>query len=105
MADFIWIIGAIAAVLGGGFFYSRYKNHQISILEKRNKELSDANAVAENEVNKAEQKAKAADASRDLADSIYRAVEENTKKAEDSDTPLSSEDMRIAKDIMDNHRS
>ena len=104
MDNLLFIAGIIIAALGGGFAYSRYKNHQISQLEKQAKDLSEKKARAEYGRISAEKRADAAEASRDFERKVHEAIADRKETAADSDTPLSDEDMRIAKDIMDNHR-
>ena len=106
MDNVSWIIGLLIAVLGSGFVYTRFKNRQIDRLEKQNKELarSEANTIAEKR--KSDQKAEAAEAGKTLQEKAYEAVIASKARSDaSSDTPLSEEDRKIAKDIMSNHRS
>ena len=105
MDNMAWVIGLIIAVLGSGFVYSKVKNHKIGKLEEQNRELAYGKAISDAERVKAEQKAEAAEAGSELQRKAYEAVSAADRKADtESDTPLSEEDKRLAKDIMDNHR-
>lgn len=98
----IIIAGIAALLIGGGFAYSKYKNHQIDEYREQNRELAMEKAAAEMEASKAKDEARAVDAARDLTERIYQAAMSRKEAEKGSDTPLSEEDRKIAKDIMDN---
>ena len=59
-------------------------------------------AAAEMEASKAKDEARAVDAAKDLTERVYQAAMSRKEAEKGSDTPLSEEDRKIAKDIMDN---
>lgn len=103
MSEFGVFGGLLAIVLGMGWIYSVHKNRQIRKLEDQNRDLAEESAEAIAEKGKAEQKADAEKASRELSERAYEAVLNRKEADTSSDTPLSEEDMKRAKDIMDNH--
>lgn len=103
MNSLIWIFGVIIFFLGGGWAYSSYKNRQIRKYEKQNKDLAFSKAVSDADKRNAEQKADAAVAAKRLQERTYRAMMGSRRTETASSTPLSEEDRKLAKAIMDNH--
>ena len=104
MDNIAWILGIIAVILGGGWAYSSHKNRQIRQYEEKNRELARESAEAVYAETKARQKSNVSDAGKNLQAQAYNAVLNQKKSSTDSSTPLSEEDRKLAKDIMDNHR-
>ena len=103
MTETLVSIFTVVALMLGGFGYVKYKNHQIAKYREQNNELARDKAIAEMEAMKESQKAEASEAARTFQDKAYRAVLNKKKAEKGSDTPLSEEDRKIAKEIMDNH--
>lgn len=101
--DNLILFGIIAVILGGGFAYTKYKNHQIDSYRKQNRELARDKADAEMAAKKAEDEGRAKDAAMDLRERVYQAAMKRKDNAGGSDTPLSKEDRDAAKAVMDNH--
>lgn len=98
-----WLLGIIALVIGGGFIYVKAKNHQIEKFREQNSELKKESYISDMEKLKAMQKAAASDAAKKAEGRIYEAVLDRKEAGSYSDTPLSEEDMKDAKDIMSHH--